>query len=95
MSILERINNYKEISDNWEIGEPIGSGSCGRTTTYRIIRRTKNNTFVEECALKAVAVIEEDGKKCECTEAFLHDYVERREKLVHDMEREIALMYKL
>ena len=95
MSILQRLNNIKKISDNWEIGEQIGSGSCGRTTTYRIIRKTKNNTFVEECALKAVAVIEEDGKKCECTEAFLHDYVERREKLVHDMEREIALMYKL
>ena len=95
MSIAQRLNNFKEISDNWEIGEPIGSGSCGKTTTYRIIRRTKNNTFVEECALKAVTVIEEDGKKCECTEAFLHDYVERREKLVHDMEQEIALMYKL
>ena len=95
MSIAQRLNNFKEISDNWEIGEPIGSGSCGRTTTYRIIRRTKNNTFVEECALKAVTVIEEDGKKCECTEAFLHDYVERREKLVHDMEQEIALMHKL
>ena len=95
MSILQRLNNIKKISDNWEIGEQIGSGSCGRTITYRIIRKTKNNTFVEECALKAVAVIEEDGKKCECTEAFLHDYVERREKLVHDMEREIALMYKL
>ena len=95
MSILQRLNNIKKISDNWEIGEQIGSGSCGRTTTYRIIRKTKNNTFVEECALKAVAVIEEAGKKCECTETFLRDYVERREKLVHDMEREIALMYKL
>ena len=95
MSILQRLNNFKEISDNWEIGEPIGSGSCGRTTTYRIIRKTKNNTFVEECALKAVTIIEEAGKKCECTETFLHDYVERREKLVHDMELEIALMYKL
>ena len=95
MSILERINNFKEISDNWEIGEPIGSGSCGRTTTYRIIRKTKNSTFVEECALKAVTVIEEAGKKCECTETFLRDYVERRAKLVHDMELEIALMYKL
>ena len=95
MSIAQRLNNFKEISDNWEIGEPIGSGSCGRTTTYRIIRKTKNSTFVEECALKAVTIIEEDGKKCECTEAFLHDYVERREKLVHDMEQEIALMYKL
>ena len=95
MSIAQRLNNFKEISDNWEIGEPIGSGSCGRTTTYRIIRKTKNNTFVEECALKAVTIIEEAGKKCECTETFLRDYVERREKLVHDMELEIALMYKL
>lgn len=95
MSILERLNNFKEISDNWEIGEPIGSGSCGRTTTYRIVRRTTNSTFVEECALKAVTIIEEAGKKCDCTETFLRDYVERREKLVHDMEQEIALMYKL
>ena len=95
MSILQRLNNFKEISDNWEIGEPIGSGSCGRTTTYRIVRKTKNNTFVEECALKAVTIIEETGKKSECTESFLRDYMERREKLVHDMELEIALMYKL
>ena len=95
MSIAQRLNNFKEISDNWEIGESIGSGSCGRTTTYRIIRKTKNNTFVEECALKAVTIIEETGKKSECTESFLRDYVERREKLVHDMGLEIALMYKL
>ena len=95
MSIAQRLNNFKEISDNWEIGESIGSGSCGRTTTYRIIRKTKNNTFVEECALKAVTIIEEAGKKCECTETFLRDYMERREKLVYDMEQEIALMYKL
>ena len=95
MSIAQRLNNFKEISDNWDIGEPIGSGSCGRTTTYRVIRKTKNNTFVEECALKAVTIIEEAGKKCECTESFLRDYMERREKLVYDMEQEIALMYKL
>ena len=70
MSIAQRLNNFKEISDNWEIGEPIGSGSCGRTTTYRIIRKTKNNTFVEECALKAVTIIEEAGKNVSVRKLF-------------------------
>lgn len=93
MSVKERVNNCKEISDNWEVGEQIGSGSCGKTAVYKLLRITRNNTFVEECALKAVTIIEVEGKRTSCTEGFLNDYIQRRDKLVADMENEISLMY--
>ena len=93
MSVKERVINCKEISNNWEVGEQIGSGSCGKTAVYKLLRITRNNTFVEECALKAVTIIEVEGKKKSCTEGFLGDYIQRRDKLVADMENEISLMY--
>ena len=45
MSGKERVINCKEISDNWEVGEQIGSGSCGKTAVYKLLRITRNNTF--------------------------------------------------
>lgn len=93
MSVKERVINCKEISEKWEVGEQIGSGSCGKTAVYKLLRITRNNTFVEECALKAVTIIEVEGKRTSCTEGFLNDYIQRRDKLVADMENEISLMY--
>ena len=92
MSVKERVINCKEISDNWEVGEQIGSGSCGKTAVYKLLRITRNNTFVEECALKAVTIIEVEGKRTSCTEGFLNDYIQRRDKLVADMEAQFEEM---
>ncbi|MBO4939048.1 MAG: protein kinase [Oscillospiraceae bacterium] len=89
MSVESRGKSYSGEFENYNIvGEPLGSGSQGRTKVFKLQR---GDAVQDCCALKVVSLIEEKGRWQDCRRQDFDALKKRKEKAM----KEVELMNKL
>ena len=92
MSIESRSNQYGTVFEHWQIKEPLGSGSGGRSMVFRLYRE---DSPWETSALRVISLIEERGRFDTLPQFRQEEYRAALEECRKKAAQEVRLMADL